>query len=78
MTTIKNNKFETKITADQAFKNLDLIINFAKSCGRVNISDEQIQYCEEWLFDCVHDTGYCTISTPTQIVNASFEVFKNN
>jgi hypothetical protein len=77
MTNIKNNKFETKITADQAFKDLDLLVNYTKSVCKVNLSDEQIEYCYEWLFDCVHDTGYCTISTPTQIFNASFDEFKN-
>jgi hypothetical protein len=69
-------KFETQITAEQAFKNLRLIIDYAKSCGGKKISDEQIQYCEEWLFDCVHCTGYCPISTPVDIFNASFEEFE--
>ena len=69
--------FETQITADQAFKNLRMMIDYAKSCGK-EISEEQIQYCEEWLFDCVHCTGYCPISTPTQIFNDSCAEFENN
>ena len=73
-----NNKHlcETQITADQAFENLRMLIKYAKSVGRKEISDEQIQYCEEWLFDCVHCTGYCPISLPVEILNASFEEFE--
>jgi hypothetical protein len=70
-------KLEKKIDATTAFKHLKMIIDLAKHCGK-EISDEQIQYCEEWLFDCVHDTGYCFCSTPTQIFNDSCEEFKNN
>ena len=63
---------ETKINANQAFENLHLIIKCAKANGK-EISNEQIAFCEEWLFDCVHDTGYCRISLPLQIFNDSCE-----
>lgn len=64
--------FEKQIYADQAFENLHLIIKCAKANGK-EISKEQIEYCEEWLFDCVHDTGYCPVRLPLEIFNASFE-----
>lgn len=70
------NMFERKLDANEAFKHLQMLFDFAKAQGK-EISDEQKQYCEEWLFDCVHDTGYCSFATPTQIFNDSFEAFKD-
>jgi hypothetical protein len=73
---VTNKDLEFKIDGATAFKHLKLIFDLAKHCGK-EISDEQIQYCEEWLFDCVHDTGYCSVSTPLQIFNDSCDEFKN-
>lgn len=65
---------ERFITADQAFNNLEKLINYAKKS--VNISSELETYCYEWLFDCVHCTGKCKASLPLTIFNDSYELFK--
>ena len=67
--------FEHKIDATEAFERLSALISFAKANGK-EISDKQVAYCEEWLFDCVHCTGYTYSSTPVEIFNASFEAFE--
>ena len=68
------NSFIRTLTADEVFEHLKKLFELTEHYK--HISDEQKAYCEEWLFDCVHDTGYCKFSLPLEIFNASFEEFK--
>lgn len=72
---LNKNSFILTINADEAFENLKKLFDFAEACGQP-LSNEQKEYCEEWLFDCVHDTGYCKFNLPLEIFNASFDAFK--
>lgn len=63
-------------TADEAFRSLDQLIDYVKAFSKVEISEEQIEYCREWLFDCVHETGRCETVLPLNILNDSFKAFK--
>jgi hypothetical protein len=68
--------FIRQISADEAFRRLNRLFELFTGHTKKQLSDEQKAYCEEWLFDCVHDTGYCSISLPLEIFNASFDEFK--
>ena len=70
-----NSLLVKRISADEAFKRLYQLYEVAEHCGK-HISEEQKAYCEEWLFDCVHETGDCPINTELEIFNESFDAFK--
>lgn len=72
---MRENLFVKRISADEAFERLEQLFKFAEHFGK-HISDEQRAYCEEWLFDCVHETGDCPINTPLEILNESFDEFR--
>ena len=72
---MKNLLIERRLSADEAFQHLYQLYEFAE-CNDVQLSPEQKAYCEEWLFDCVHETGDCPFKTPLEIFNASFDEFR--
>ena len=63
------------ISAAEAEKQLEMLINYMKKS--VNINSEHESYCYEWLYDCIHGSGgKIESSLPLQILNESFKEFK--
>ena len=65
---------KTRLTADEAFSRLRFYIDIFERAG-VKISEDQKNYCEEWLFDYVHEMGSCLREDPAEILIFSFDEF---
>lgn len=65
---------ERRLNANEAFERLRSYFDIFERAG-VKISEDQKNYCEEWLFDCVHEMGSCPREDPAEILIISFEEF---